>query len=231
MICNTGVSLDPTVDGQLHHFAAQGLYDGLFLAVDRETGTSWNHITGRALHGPLVGHTLEVRNVRQTTVAQALAADAETRVAISGRPFRRGEPGFFDRIRGLSPFFQETIATEDDRLETMTIGLGAWSDETKRFYPMETVRDAGAVLDDFGGRRLLVFYDPAGYALTAQYTEADEASWNGDVLELSDGGRIEAGVTYDASGRPVEPERPLQVFTRWYGFSLTFEEPEIYEGG
>ena len=25
--------------------------------------------------------------------------------------------------------------------------------------------------------------------------------------------------------------RPLQIFTRWYGFSLTFPDTEIYGGG
>lgn len=231
MICNTGVGLTPTVDGTVHHFAAQGLYNGLFLMVDRETGTSWNHITGEALHGPLTGDTLEVRPVEQTTVEQALEQDPETLAAISERRFRRGRPGFLDRIRGLSPMFRRTMAPEDDRLGTMAVGLGVWNDRVKRFYPQEVVREEGVVVDDLDGRRIVVFYDADAYSLKAYYTDAESARHKGGVIRLSNGNRIEEGVVHDGSGERLEVDRPLQVYTRWYGFSLTFPEPEIYDGG
>ena len=32
-----------------------------------------------------------------------------------------------------------------------------------------------------------------------------------------------------ADGGAVPMERPNQVFTRWYGFSLTFPNPEVFE--
>ena len=38
------------------------------------------------------------------------------------------------------------------------------------------------------------------------------------------------GVFYDAAGERVRVPRPLQVYTRWYGFSQTFDEPVIYQG-
>ena len=40
---------------------------------------------------------------------------------------------------------------------------------------------------------------------------------------------IRQGVTYGSEGERVVAERPLQVFTRWYGFALTFPHTEIYE--
>ena len=48
------------------------------------------------------------------------------------------------------------------------------------------------------------------------------------MLRFSDGTYIEGGVFHDASGGRVQIERPRQIFTRWYGFSLTFPETEIY---
>ena len=51
-----------------------------------------------------------------------------------------------------------------------------------------------------------------------------------EVVRLSNGHYIEGGVTYGSDGSRVEIERPLQVFTRWYGFSLTFPDTQVYEG-
>jgi hypothetical protein len=48
------------------------------------------------------------------------------------------------------------------------------------------------------------------------------------VLRFSDGTYIEGGVFHDASGERAQIERPLQIFTRWYGFSLTFPQTEIF---
>ncbi|MBI2150594.1 MAG: DUF3179 domain-containing protein, partial [Acidobacteria bacterium] len=66
----------PTIAGATHHFDNVGLYDALFVMQDRETKTLWNHITGEALYGPLVGRALgPVSNLLQTNVKQALESD------------------------------------------------------------------------------------------------------------------------------------------------------------
>ena len=66
------------------------------------------------------------------------------------------------------------------------------------------------------------------YALAGYYIEAESFEWDGKVLRLSDGSYLEGGVMHDASGERMSAGRPLQVFTRWYGFSLTFPDTEIY---
>ena len=58
MVCNSGTSLAPTIDGTVHHFENVGIYDGLFVMQDVESKTLWNHITGEALYGPHVGRSL-----------------------------------------------------------------------------------------------------------------------------------------------------------------------------
>lgn len=52
--------MDPRVDGRVHHFSCAGLYKGTAIQTDEETGTLWDHITGRALHGALAGKKLKV---------------------------------------------------------------------------------------------------------------------------------------------------------------------------
>jgi hypothetical protein len=226
--------MTPRIGDEVHTFIEHGLYDGLFLMRDDETGTFWDHMTGDAVYGPLVGTKLDVSNLRQTTVAQALGEDPDVLVAISERSTERAEAmtlqGLLSRVGGrLSRMFRSTVDEEDDRLPTMDLGMGVWEGAHARYYPYDRVLAGGrAVLDSFEGRTLLVYLDPAAYALSALYVTADGFEWDEKVLRLSDGSYVEGGVYFGADGERAEAVRPLQIFTRWYGFALTFPGTEIY---
>ncbi len=238
MICNTGVGLTPTVEGEVLTFQEQGLYDGLFLLADLETGTYWNHLTGEGLHGPNAGTVLATEPVLHTTVAQALAADPDALVAVSDHPRAAAQARrvgtlarLLESIRGVPAMFPATLGTEDDRRDRMDIGIGIWdADRRARYYSLSTVHEAGgAVLDTFAGKRVLIYDDPSTHSLQALYTEAEGFRWEGDVLQLDSGTRIENGLLLASDDRRVAVERPQQVFTRWYGFSLTFPDTDVFE--
>jgi hypothetical protein len=94
----------PRIGSEVHWFAEHGLYDGLFLMKDEETGTYWDHMTGRAVYGPLVGESLDVSNLRQTTVEQVLAAAPDALITLSDRGIRSNDDlkveGLLAGIRG-----------------------------------------------------------------------------------------------------------------------------------
>jgi hypothetical protein len=122
------------------------------------------------------------------------------------------------------------MGLEDGRRDRMEMGIGIWTDEQAKYYPLSAVQSQqNALLDRFAGDQVLIFYDPAARALVAEVTEADGYEWDGRILRLSNGDRVEEGVLYDESGARKERNRPLQVFTRWYGFSFTFPETLVYE--
>ncbi len=224
----------PRVAGDVHWFAEHGLYNGLFLMRDEESGTFWDHLTGEAVYGPLVGSGLEVSNLRQTTVAQVLEQDSGALVALSDQAMRSDEQmalgGLLSRIGGrLGAMFRSTVKEEDDRRPTMDLGMGIWDGEEARYYPYDRITSSGnAVVDEFRGRRLVVYLDPSAFALAAAYVDTDGVTWEDKVLRFSDGTYVEGGVFHDASGERAQIERPRQIFTRWYGFSLTFPETEVY---
>ncbi len=198
---------------------------------DDETGSIWNHITGRAVYGPLEGYALPVSNLLHMTAKQALVRYPGLAVAISDRPIR-GRRRFFDPLadRILRPGFRSTIVKEDTRLPTMDIGLGVWTESEALYYPMEVVQAAGgAIVDDFDGRRLLVYVEPGTYALDAFFTEEEAVSVEDSSLKLGEELVLENGVLRDAAGERREMDRPLQLFSRWYGFALTFPGTRIYE--
>jgi hypothetical protein len=225
--------LTPFVDGMVHHFESRGLYNGVSILWDEETGTIWNHITGEAVYGPLAGARLPVYNLLHTTVEAALDADSDLEIAISERPIRV-EGNFlervFKRLTGLNDRFQGTMAREDTRRATMEVGIGVWESDAAKYYAMEDVLDAGEVIvDRLNGRGVVVYVEPTSRALAALYANAAGARWEDGELRLDTGHVFRRGALFDESGERQEIERPLQVFTRWYGFALTFPETEIYE--
>ena len=227
----------PSIDGVVHTFAEHALYNGLFLMRDEETGTYWDHVTGEAVYGPQVGTVLEISNLLHSRAGQVLANKPNALIALSDRNLRTDEAmglsGLLSRVGGrLSRMFRTTVDEEDTRLPTMDIGMGIWHGEEARYYSYErVVAEDRAILDTFKGRRTLVFLDPSSYVLSSFYVDADSAMWDDDVLRLSNGQYIEGSILYDPDGNRAEAVRPLQIFTRWYGFALTFPDSEIYGDG
>ncbi len=202
------------------------------MLADDETESIWNHITGRAVYGPLEGYTLPVFNLLHMTAEQALDRYPGLSIAISDRPIR-GRRGMFapvaDRLPFLRDGFRSTIVKEDTRLPTMEIGLGVWTDSERRYYTIEAVQAAGgAIVDTFDGRWLVVYVEPGSYSLDAFFTEEQTVSADGFRLTVGEELVLEGCVLRDASGQRLEMDRPLQMFSRWYGFALTFPGTTIY---
>jgi len=172
-------------------------------------------------------------NLEQTTVAQALAAYPDLAVAISDRPIERENRWApLGRVPVIGDAFRRTMSPEDTRLPTMEIGIGVWgADSTAQFYPMRAVSEAGdIVIGTFAGRRIAVYFDPGARAMAVLYTRARSAEWVEGTLRFSTGEVVRNGVLFDAGGRRIPLERPLQQFTRWYGWALTFPKTTVEDG-
>ena len=50
---------ESTVDGRVLHFHLAGINNQNFIMRDEETGTWWQQVSGKAIHGPLEGHQLK----------------------------------------------------------------------------------------------------------------------------------------------------------------------------
>jgi hypothetical protein len=248
--------LVPTIDGKMHHFDNVGLYDALFVMQDKETKTLWNHITSEAPYGPLVGRTLgPLSNLLQMNVKQALQMDSKMQVAISDRMYFAGGKQFgtaegFGGGRGFGPgrgaagrgprpapgnpnaqlsdMFIKTLGKEDTRRPRMDMGLGVWTSATRRYYPMELIRQRGdAFIDDLDGRTVLIYVEPETSTPAAIFADAKSATLEGKEVRLDNDMVVRSGVLLDRDGKGQKTERPLQNFTRWYGFALTFPGCEV----
>lgn len=225
----------PTIEGEMLHFDNVGLYDALFVMQDQESKTLWNHISGEALYGPHVGKTLgPVGNLLQMNVSEALEFDPDMQVAISDRPFtgRSGVPGegSLSANSQLMDMFIETLGEEDTRRPRMDMGLGIWTPESRIYYPMEEIRARNNVfIDRLDGRDVLVFIDPRSATPMALFVDgAETAEFDDRDIRLDTGDIVRSGILLDSDGNRRAGDLPQQIFTRWYGYVLTFPDADVF---
>ncbi len=183
------------IDGKLHHFSAGGLYNGLILLIDDETKTYWDHVTGEAVHGPMLGAKMPMWGIEMTNVETALLREPNLPVYLSRPSWVGVLMGWVSPyIEGrLPPGFRKTMVPVDSRLPEMEIGLGVVTDQIQRFYPLSTIRQQ--LEDTLDGRTIHLSIGP---------DSIPSAVWDDDKTRLT------------------------QLFSRWYGFSLTYPECEVY---
>lgn len=226
------------VDGQRYDFRVWGLHNGVALIEDMPTKSRWDHITGECIHGAHRGVELEHGPMLQYFKAeQAARRYPAARVALS-------RPSLIARLlhrtlihRMLSPegylpgfFFKPSLTVEDERKLRMELGLGVvYKGQAQRFYPLSRISEAGAVIDTIADQRLIIYVDPMSSVPVAARTEASAGTWAGEDLVLDNGDRIRDRQLVDVNGVIHDFDQPLQLFTRWYGFALTFPNCDIYE--
>ncbi|MFQ5985881.1 MAG: DUF3179 domain-containing (seleno)protein [Thermoplasmata archaeon] len=198
-VCHSGGGMDPRIEGRIYHFSAGGLYNGLVLLIDDETRTYWDHIRGLGLHGPLRGAQMETFPLEITNVRTALRSDRELTVSLS-KPKRAA------RVFGW---------------------MSRHTFRRKGFLPP-------------GFRRTMRGRDDRLPEMTHGL-----GVMTGEVQRFYPMSRIAKGIEDELASRPlriqVDPEtqvptavwsddgtRPMQIFSRWYGFVATFPRTEVF---
>ena len=238
MVCNTGVSWTPIVEDKRYTFKHGGNYNGLFLMRDRETASLWHHITGDCVDGELEGAQLKgPQHLHYLTAAEALKRfpQAQFPLGDSIAWWQRLIANIMRRTMWtnsggmIPPFFRPSMEKRDERLPELEVGIGVWQDDKARFYRLKTLTEnGGAVIDTPGTDRLVIFVDPYSNAPIAICTDAETCEWEGNTLILDNGTKIEHGSLKSSDGTESKLSYPRQVFTRWYGFSYTYPDCDIF---
>ena len=125
--------------------------------------------------------------------------------------------------------FVETLAKEDARRPRMDMGLGVWTATSRRYYPVERIRERGeAFIDRLDGKPVLIYLEQGTATPAALFVDARSARLQGNEIRLDTGAVVRSGLLFDSKGKRQTEQRPQQIFTRWYGFALTFPETEVF---
>ena len=225
------------VDGQRLTFETTGLLDGVFRMRDRETGTIWTHLDGKAIAGPLEGQRLEMIPIPQTTWGQWKADYADTLVLSPDTPF---QDRYVRPVR-IGVFNPNEAVYGDDRLPSNTLVVGVEVNGVFKGYPISELEKAGSVVNDtVGGQAIVVFYDTGSRTGVAYLRQIDGQTLefynaSGDGFEIRD---RETGSLWDVHGRTADGaygEARLEFvpsfISEWYGWSAYHPESLLYQAG
>lgn len=191
------------MNGNIHNFGAIGFSNGLAVLADRETRTHWDHITGEAFAGPLAGTRLDVWSLQMTTVVAARVAYPSLEVSTSG--FRSLKKRL---AQWLYPHFIH------DKV------LFPWFFYASLSEPIDPRLDKLTQ-----GLGVIVGGQAKFYPMRSLAEGGINDDWQGRTLYITRG---------SLDGVPCArwagtDEEPIQLLTRWYGFSFTYPNCEIYD--
>jgi hypothetical protein len=234
---------ETTVDGRVLNFHLSGINNQNFIMRDEETGTWWQQVSGKALHGPLQGRQLkgvfhdEISFAiwkRENPQGRVLRPDEKVAAA------NRYEAADWEAKVGRMRVVAETDV--DKRLPPRTLVMGVSIDGKSVAYPLSALQKQSPIMDMVGSvpiiavlgddnRSVRVFERTVDGRRLEFFRKTDAAAG----LELID---AETGSTWSFEGKaiagPLAGRQLKKVFVLedyWFDWRIYHPDTTIYELG
>jgi hypothetical protein len=148
-----------TVNGRALHFYLAGINNQNFLMRDRETGTWWQQITGKAIYGPLQGASLELVLSDELTFGEWRSEIPDGKVLAEVPKYVKEYDSNWEPEVAKLPVVISFPGTE---LKSRDVVVGLEIDGASRAYPWETLVKQSPVIDRVHDLPLLVAVGPDG---------------------------------------------------------------------
>lgn len=159
-----------TVSGKVLHFYLAGINNQNFLMRDRETGTWWQQITGKALYGPMHGSTLELVPSDELTFGQWKSEVSDGKVLAPVPKYTKEYDSKWEPEVAKLPVVISFPGTE---LKSRDVVVGLTVDGAARAYPWETLAKQSPVMDRVHGIPLLIAVGPDGQSFRTFVSRID----------------------------------------------------------
>lgn len=203
-LCRSAIVYDRQIDGQVLSFGnTSALYESDLVMVDRNTGSYWWQVPGRAIVGPLTGTQLTVLPSRVATWSDWVEDHPDTLVLTRdtgfGIDYDRDPFATFDEYLDSGQFaFPVGDDARDPRLPPSALVVGVSLNGTTHAYPVEGAEEP--INDVVSGNPIVVLPGSDGASVYS-------ATVNGEVLEfeLRDGDFVDVstGSAWSADGKAV----------------------------
>jgi hypothetical protein len=148
-----------TVNGRDLHFYLAGINNQNFLMRDKETGTWWQQITGKAIYGPLQGAALDLVLSDELTFGEWRTESPSGTVLVPVAKYTKEyDPNWEPDVAKLPV----VISFPGTELKSRDVVIGLTIDSTARAYPWESFAKQSPVVDRVGGTPLLLVLGPDG---------------------------------------------------------------------
>ena len=221
------------MDGQPLTFEVFGLMKGVLTIIDRETGSVWTHLEGKAISGKFSGKRMTVLPLIHITWRDWVSSNPDTLLL---SPNTR----FADRYGPIKVgvYNSGQSGLGDERLPSNTLVLGVEIDGHFKAYPLEEINAIGGIINDtIDGRPLVVVYDD-----DAQMGLAYSRIFEGNSLEFhvygTNGLKFSDKNTQSIWNRNmtalsgpltgISLEYITSFISEWYGWSAYHPDTELY---
>jgi len=184
-----------TVNGTVLHFYLAGINNQNFLMRDKETGTWWQQITGKAIYGPLKGASLELVLSDELTFGEWKSEVSDGKVLAPVAKYAKKYDSNWEPEVAKLPVVISFPGTE---LKSRDVVVGLTNGGASRAYPWETLVKQSPVMDHVGGTPMLVAVGPDGKSFRVFVSRID-----GKDAEFFLKGEAE-GETAAAAAKPTE---------------------------
>jgi len=205
------------VDGKVLHFYLAGINNQNFLMRDRETGTWWQQITGKAIYGPLQGSALELVASDELTFGEWKSEVSGGRVLAPVPKYAKEyESNWEPEIAKLPVVisFPGTELKSRDIVVGVTL-VGANMNGASRAYPWNTLVKQSPVVDRLHGTPLLVVVGPDGKSFRVFISRIDgkdaEFFLKGEESEPAAATSANASTKTKPGGQPTQTKPPAQA--------------------
>ena len=145
------------MNGRALHFYLAGINNQNFLMRDRETGTWWQQITGKAVYGPLRGASLELVPYDELTFGEWKSEVTDGKVLAQVPKYAKEYDSNWEPEIAKLPVVISFPGTE---LKSRDVVVGLEIDGASRAYPWESLVKQSPVVDHVKGKPLLVAVAP-----------------------------------------------------------------------
>jgi hypothetical protein len=174
------------------HFYLAGINNQNFLMRDRETGTWWQQITGKAILGSLKGETLEL------APSDGLSFGLWKKESPGGRVLAavpRDQKEYDSKWEEEVAKLPVPISFPGTELRSRDVVIGLEVSGERRAYPLTTILKESPVQDRLGGNPILLVAGPDGKSVRAFVSRLD-----GSDVELFRKSGAEGFVLVDSEG-------------------------------
>ena len=148
-----------TVNGRALHFYLAGINNQNFLMRDKETGTWWQQITGKAIYGPLKGAALDLVLSDELTFGEWRSEFPAGQVlAPVAKYTKEYDPNWEPEVAKLPV----VISFPGTELKSRDVVVGLTIDGMARAYPWDAFTKQSPVVDRVNGTPLLLVLGPDG---------------------------------------------------------------------
>ena len=241
---------ESTVEGRVLHFRLAGINNQNFIMRDDETGTWWQQVTGKAIHGPLKGHQL--KGVfhddisfgiwkREQPIGRVLRPDEKIAAA------KQYEAADWEMRVGKMRVVEGTDT--DKRLAPRTLVIGVEIGANSVAYPLSALQKQSPIMDMVGAVPIMVvlgddqrsvrvferIVDGRRLEFFQQRDQTSESRMDQSGLFLID---AETGSTWNFEGKaisgPLAGRQLKKVFVLedyWFDWRIYHPDTAVYDIG